>query len=313
MAHDYRSACSGDIEAYLVLRHSLGYSTELYARHLRNFDAFCAEGFPEQDVLGKAMVMTWIEIREDECVGSQRIRASIIRKLGEFQASEGKPSYILPKGILASPQRFVPYILSDGELSRLFVSIDTLPPHCCSPDRQYVLPVVSRMMLCCGLRPGEPLRLLRKDVDLKSAMIAIKDTKRHKSRLVVLSKDMAELCKSYDEHAGKREFFFEHPKGGRYQTRWFEHQLAKCLERSGLADLPVRPYDFRHRFATTVLMRWTDEGLDVQSLLPHLAEYMGHTEIRDTLYYVHLLADRISISPGIDWAGFSDLYPKMPL
>lgn len=315
MPSNYRSAFADDIEAYLSLRRSLGYETKLYIRHLRNLDVFCAEEYPQTGVLSKEIVMSWIEIRETECVGTQHIRAAVIRMFGRFQASEGKLAYILPEGILAPAQRYVPHISSDDELARLFIAVDLLPPDLRSHDRHYVLPVVLRLLLCCGLRPGEPLRLRREDVDLEESMLTIRDTKRHKSRLVAMSGDVVGLCKKYDEHAGERELFFERPRRGAYTAKWTAYHLARCYEQtnSGLTEPPIRPYDLRHRFATTVLMRWVDEGINVQSSLPRLAQYMGHTEISDTLYYVHLLTDRLTSSPGINWKEFSDLYPKMPL
>lgn len=309
MPYEYKSGLAEDIIAYLALRSSLGYSIELYARHLRDLDAFCGENYPKDGVLTKPMATSWVELREKESIGTQHIRASIVRTLGRFQSSEGRPAYVLPEGITGHTERYVPYILSDDELAALFTAIDTLPPQPRCPDRDYILPVLFRMMLCCGLRPGEPLRLERNDIDYDRAMLVIKDTKRHKNRLVVMSGDMLDLCARYDDHAGTRKLFFEHPNGGEYSRRWPEYQLKTCLKACGLAGLPVRPYDFRHRFASTVIMRWADEGRDVAALLPRLAGYMGHTEIRDTLYYVHLLQGRISVSPGIDWSRFSDLYP----
>jgi integrase len=311
MPDTYKSRLADDITAYLNLRGHLGYSVVLYSSNLRNLDSFCAENFPQEGTVSKAMVMSWIEMRDGECAGTQHIRASVIRKFSRFQSSEGKHAYILPEGILSPVRRYVPHVLNDDELARLFVAVDTLPPHHCSPDRAYVLPVAFRMMLCCGLRPGEPMRLYRADVDLEHAMLSVKDTKRHKNRIVAMSDDMARLCRAYDEHAGERSLFFERPKGGAYPLSWADYQMVKCLEHAGLAGLHVRPYDLRHRFATTVLMRWTDEGIDVQAMLPRLAEYMGHATIRDTAYYVHLLADRIAASPGIDWAAFTSLYPEV--
>jgi integrase len=55
-------------------------------------------------------------------------------------------------------------------------------------------------------------------------------------------------------------------------------------------------------------MRWVDEGRDVMVLLPFLSAYMGHSELNSTLYYVHLLPERIRKSAGIDWSLFSSIY-----
>jgi hypothetical protein len=57
-------------------------------------------------------------------------------------------------------------------------------------------------------------------------------------------------------------------------------------------------------------MRWIDNGNDIVTLLPYLSTYMGHSEITSTLYYIHLLPDRIRKSAGIDWKLFSIIYGK---
>lgn len=64
----------------------------------------------------------------------------------------------------------------------------------------------------------------------------------------------------------------------------------------------------RHSFATRTLMRWIDEERDVMALMPYLSTYMGHVSLEETLYYVHLLPERIKSSPGIDWDMLSDIY-----
>ena len=39
-----------------------------------------------------------------------------------------------------------------------------------------------------------------------------------------------------------------------------------------------------------------------------LSTYMGHVTLEETLYYVHLLPERLKSSPGIDWDMLSGIY-----
>ena len=81
-----------------------------------------------------------------------------------------------------------------------------------------------------------------------------------------------------------------------------------CWKRSGLqAHGHPRPYDLRHAFATRNLIRWIDNGLDINHLLPYLSTYMGHSELDSTFYYIHLLPERIRKSAGINWKQFADI------
>lgn len=45
-------------------------------------------------------------------------------------------------------------------------------------------------------------------------------------------------------------------------------------------------------------------------LLPYLSAYMGHSELTSTLYYVHLLPEKLRRSKGVDWDFLSSIYGK---
>ncbi|MDE6516594.1 MAG: hypothetical protein K2L18_01920, partial [Acetatifactor sp.] len=66
----------------------------------------------------------------------------------------------------------------------------------------------------------------------------------------------------------------------------------------------------RHAFAARNLIKWIDNGLDVNNLLPYLSTYMGHSELNSTFYYIHLLSERIRNPAGVDWKQFSSIYGK---
>lgn len=47
--------------------------------------------------------------------------------------------------------------------------------------------------------------------------------------------------------------------------------------------------------------RWLQEGKDVNAMLPYFMRYMGHTDVKNTLYHSHLVPDiygRILDRPG---------------
>ena len=59
------------------------------------------------------------------------------------------------------------------------------------------------------------------------------------------------------------------------------------------------------------MMRWVNESKDVAALTPYLSAYMGHAEFSATLYYIHLLPERLLKSPGIDWKKLATVYPEV--
>jgi integrase len=51
------------------------------------------------------------------------------------------------------------------------------------------------------------------------------------------------------------------------------------------------PHSLRHGFAVVNLRRWAEQGADLAVMLPYLACYMGHADLRGTQYYLRLTAD----------------------
>lgn len=67
------------------------------------------------------------------------------------------------------------------------------------PGKKYQIPVMFRMLFNCGLRTSELLNLRVCDVDFTEKVLAIRDTKFHKSRLVPFTDAVAIPLANYLE------------------------------------------------------------------------------------------------------------------
>ena len=76
---------------------------------------------------------------------------------------------------------------------------------------------------------------------------------------------------------------------------------------------PLRPYDFRHTFASVVLQKWINEGIDLFTMLPYLRTYMGHEHFEETAYYIHILPERLSASPAVNWDAIDAAAPEVSI
>jgi integrase/recombinase XerD len=70
-----------------------------------------------------------------------------------------------------------------------------------------------------------------------------------------------------------------------YSTYQISPRSAKNVE----LNIFPRLHDMRHSFAVGALLRWYENGEDVQVALPRLAMYMGHISIASTAYYLRLM------------------------
>ena len=73
-------------------------------------------------------------------------------------------------------------------------------------------------------------------------------------------------------------------------------------------DKNFRPYDLRHTFASRNITRWLEEGKDAMTFLPLLSQYMGHSNLDSTFYYIHLIPDQLRKNSGVDWDGLAEVY-----
>ena len=296
----------------LDVKTSLGFCRHNYEFHISPFIDFCAKNYPNATEITKEMIDQWLLSKTFNTDNTRRIAIINIRHFTRYLNATGKPAYVPSSEYNVKVRRYQPYIFNTKELTSLFNSIDSLENKRGSkkftPD--IILPVAFRLELCCGMRPAEPFNLKVEDVNLTTGDIFIRQSKRGKNRHIIMSEDMRQLCNTYNRIAGNREWFFQYPDGGKIPTRWAQWHFTKAWSNT---ELPIRinkprPYDLRHNFATRTIMRWVDEERDVMALMPYLSTYMGHVCLEETLYYVHLLPERIKNSPGIKWEMMRDIY-----
>jgi len=167
-------------------------------------------------------------------------------------------------------------------------------------------------MYCCGMRPEEPLKLLKEDVRLETGEIYIRKDKNWQDRRILMSKELLELSRKYANQVYTTKYFFENRHGESFNSEWSRIQFNYCWDLSGLSRRKrVRPYDLRHNFATRTIQRWLSEGKDFHMMVSYLSAYMGHSEFSSTLYYVNLLPKMFLDNSGIDWKQFSQIYPEV--
>jgi integrase len=156
------------------------------------------------------------------------------------------------------------------------------------------------MIYCLGLRPGEARRLHRNDVDLTRGAIHIRQSKGHKDRLVFMSADLHDHCRSYDNvisaYQPDRIAFFPNQTGGFYNAstidRWFAQLVTTAAIKAATGPgASQRVYDLRHAHVIENINRWTRAGHNPETLIAYLSMHLGHTNPEDTWYYFHLVAD----------------------
>lgn len=297
-------------EQMMSYRNAVGYATATYRSAIPPFIDHCARNYADSTVITQEMVDSWLT-GYPYSANSRAIFISLLREYTKYLRFLGRNDYIPDEEYSTKRIAFQPYLFTDDELSGLFDTIDSYTGSTCGKRYlpEVVLPVYSRFLYCCGMRPQEPPALLCRDVNLSTGDIYIRQSKRHKDRHIIISEDMLKLCGKYDALAGKRNWFFQKWNGEPYETSWYNQMWRRLLKKSPLVWRGIpRPYDLRHAFASRNIIRWMDAGKDAMELLPYLSAYMGHSELTSTLYYVHMLPEKLRKAAKIDWEKLSTVY-----
>lgn len=304
LKHDFKSIFAEDIIGLILQKRAMGYVYEESEYTLFTFDRFCMQKYPDDTSLNQELALNWSEQKDTEHTRYQLNRITAVRQLALYMNSIGKDAYVIPYGVhqkCNQSQRIPPYIYTKDELKAIFRATDSYQYVPASPAMHLVIPVMFRLIYCCGLRPIEARRLRVENVDLDSGNIEILESKGHKDRIVVMSDDMLNLARKYHSRASQvfpdRVYFFSNNKirnGGMYSMPWSINIFKKILKNAGIRNWcgrSPRAYDLRHTFATHRLYEWMQNGDDINSCLPYLSEYMGHSKLSSTAYYIHLVPE----------------------
>ena len=183
----YKGPFKEHIQNHIKLKKAVGYKYDTEAIHLKRFDKFILEKYPDATKLTKEIVLDWCSKKPYEAQANQCSRASIIRQFAQYLDSVGIKAYIIPKNYYPAEKRYIPYIYSTDELSRFFAQTDKCQYSSECPYRHLIMPVIFRMIYMCGLRASEARLLKVSDVDLKRGILSIHHSKKDNSRLVPMS------------------------------------------------------------------------------------------------------------------------------
>lgn len=299
MSYSYYGNLAKYIAGLIECKNLLGYPYNSSARILQHFDSYCIEHWPHESTITKEMGLGWATIKEKEHPNGLLRRITPVRQLAKYMHSIGVDAYIIPPKIPHKQIRYVPHIFTAAELTAFFSSVDSCRTSPYSKSRHLVIPVIFRLIYCCGLRLSEARLLHVTDVDLFKGSVYIRKSKGHKDRLVYLSDDLIQLCTVYDKKIKRlipdREAFFPNQEGKFYNIAtidcWFHEFWDHLPAAKHSSGNPPRVQDFRHSFAVKRLNLWVEEGKDINAYLPYLSIYLGHVHQADTDYYLHLVPE----------------------
>jgi len=293
-------------QEYLALRRQLGYALHGTGQQLLAFARY-ADALGHRGPITVELAVRWARLPRGARPQWWARRLQIVRGFAQHRRLFEPETEIPPAGLLGPHfRRGTPHIYSTAETSALLRAASDLGP--AGGLRAHTYVTLFGLLVTSGLRISEALHLGRDDVDLQSGVLTVVLTKFRKSRLVPLHPSVTQALAGYAKHrdrrhpqAAARAFFLNErgaPLGVSGVASTFgilRRQLGWTKNREGRRP---RVHDMRHTMAVRTLLRWYQEGADVDLKILALATYLGHVEIADTYWYLTAVPELMVLTAG---------------
>jgi integrase len=251
--------------------------------------------------LSTQLMTRWTEKTPWESETNRNHRICVLRGLAIFMTRMGFDAVAVPQRLAAvADYSYCPHIFSERELGLMLENVDRLCESGISDHSDLILPLVFRVLIGCGTRITETLRIEKKDVDLESGTLLLRNTKNGKERIIPMAESLAQRCRVYAtknqlvRRFSSSRWFFPNAEGTPYVSATVYGVYRRALHLAGISHggrgKGPRLHDIRHTFAVRVLNRWVRNGKDLTTALPYLAIYMGHEGLKASQHYLRLTA-----------------------
>jgi len=303
---NFESFLAPQLNEFIAYRKDLGYATKTLLSHLKTFDRFIKEKNVGPDLLQPLFFLKLRANLKMEPTSANKILYTM-RDFFQFLVRNGhyttNPLQDIPP---LAENKFIPFVFSPEQTDQLLAAV-------CKRIRKsskYFLKdlcvyLAIVLLVRCGMRISEPLRLLHCHYRSDEKTLFIEKTKFKKNRLIPIPVAAAKKIDNYlavrNALLGKDQNPYllaghKQNKLSDNRVRFVFHQAVKDI---GL-DKPRRviantifarptPHSLRHSFAVNTLKSVKARGTSPQNALPVLAAYLGHSKYKHTIKYLKVL------------------------
>lgn len=285
--------------AFIAFKRMQGYDYGGGAERLAKFDRFLlARRYTGTEINSEELEHFRADIKEQK----PRTQAAILSAIRQFSLYLHA---LDPRSIVVStrlvprhhrPIRFCP--LSPAQVGSLMAATAILNPK--GGIRSACMRFLIGLLYSTGLRISEARALSLGDVDLVGSAILVRRGKFRKERLVQMSPSTLEAMRQWlKRRTGSARNDSDSPLlvcG--WNRRINRTSVAHCFRRLCIhcgidSHPPPRLHDLRHNYACQCIALWRQQNEDVDTLLPVLANAMGHVDFHATEIYIHINASAL--------------------
>lgn len=289
------------MEDHVAHMRGLGYRIDNNERTLLRFDRFLQERPELYGLSLNTLAEHWSKVQPSPYHLYEARRAGRIVSKAMHRLDPRVPVLPIGDGIARAARQHhrSAHLYTDEEIQMILNTALSYPSPK-SPLRPIVLFTMLVLAYCVGLRGREIVGLRLEDVDLREETITIRETKFFKHRRLPLPPGVMAALKRYlslreidgaPTSPGSALFWSSQRSRG-YCIGGVRIVLTDVLRRAGVkparGQVGARIHDLRHSMVSHRMRDWYQAGINPQSRLPYLATYLGHSDIRSTLVYLHI-------------------------
>lgn len=295
------SGLERQLAEYLRIRRALGFKLERAGKLLEQYLAFLEQ--TGQDRVTVANALEWVRLPAHGSASWWTMRLSAVRGFATYLHALDERHEVPPADLLARrPQRAIPYPYTDKDVLALMAATD----HLKGAVRRATYRTLIGLLAVSGMRVGEAISLDRTDLDAAHGLLEIRQAKFGKSRQLPLDPTTVTALRGYlqvrdrHRHASVSRALLISKAGTRLiycnVHTVFRQLRADAALKSRSAACRPRIHDLRHRFALQTLVDFYRDGKPVEPRLPLLSTYLGHTNPRDTFWYLQAAPELLAIA-----------------
>jgi integrase len=286
---------------YLNLRRALGFRLVNAGRLLGQFIDYLDQQNAATPTIAHAL--TWATLPSTASMTWPAIRLSVVRGFVTYLHSIDATVQVPPADLLRhGPDRATPYLYSDNQIRALIAAAGRLRPAFRAATYQTLI----GLLVVSGIRIGEAIALDTDDLDVTSGLLVVRHTKFGKTRQVPLHPSTTQVLVGYVD---LRDRAHPHPRcpallvsttGARLHHSNIGLVFARLTRQAGIAprSAACRPriHDLRHSSTVATVLDWYRTGSDVPAMMPHLATYLGHTDPKNTFWYLSAAPELMALA-----------------
>lgn len=291
------------VEEYVAVRRKLGFALHIEGQELGRFARF-ADGVGHTGPITTEIAVRWATLPADVSRLYHARRLDMVRRLSRYWAAFEPETEIPPEGLLGpSYSRREPHIYWDSEITELLSAASQLGPTGGLRPCTYI--TLFGLLACTGLRISEALALTRSHVDLDAGLITITAGKFRRGRLVPVHTTTVQALRDY---TARRDRYCRAPQTQAFFISEFGTSLKyqkvlgtfAILRRQlgwtvGRGARPPRIHDLRHTLIVRRLLRWYEDGSDIERKIAALSTYVGHVKVSNTYWYLTAIPELLAV------------------